>query len=140
MPQICDMGQTALLPFRRKAFWGLFRPENPTAWAGSEPVILGTRGPQSGVSKISLQRLQYIRWVTVSPTQKTKDTYLSVLVLKTICNTLMMGMESVCETSDKCHTLTRLSAQECFTVLTPSLYLLRLQIFHTDHLHTEYDK
>ena len=27
MPQICDMGQTALLPFRRKACWGFFRPE-----------------------------------------------------------------------------------------------------------------
>ena len=27
MPQICDMGQTALVPFRRKAFCGFFRPE-----------------------------------------------------------------------------------------------------------------
>ena len=27
IPQICDMGQTALLPFRRKACWGFFRPE-----------------------------------------------------------------------------------------------------------------
>ena len=27
MPQICDMGQTALLPLRRKACWGFFRPE-----------------------------------------------------------------------------------------------------------------
>jgi hypothetical protein len=35
MPQICDMGQTALLP------WG---PKNPTTSAGSEPAILGTRG------------------------------------------------------------------------------------------------
>jgi hypothetical protein len=26
MPQICDMGPTALLPFRRKACWGFFRP------------------------------------------------------------------------------------------------------------------
>jgi hypothetical protein len=34
MPQICDMGQTALLP----------RPKNPTASAGFEPAILGTRG------------------------------------------------------------------------------------------------
>jgi len=24
MPQICDMGQTALLPLRRKACWGFF--------------------------------------------------------------------------------------------------------------------
>jgi len=28
MPQICDMGPTALLPFRRKACWGFFHPEN----------------------------------------------------------------------------------------------------------------
>ena len=27
MPQICDMGPTALLPLRRKACWGFFRPE-----------------------------------------------------------------------------------------------------------------
>ena len=27
MPQICDMGPTALLPLRRKARWGFFRPE-----------------------------------------------------------------------------------------------------------------
>jgi hypothetical protein len=33
MPQICDMGQTASLPFRRKA-----------CSAGNEPAILGTRG------------------------------------------------------------------------------------------------
>jgi hypothetical protein len=44
MPQICDMGQTALLPFRRKACWEFFRPKNPTASAGSEPAILDTRG------------------------------------------------------------------------------------------------
>ena len=36
MPQIYDMGQTALLPFRRKACWGFFRPKNPTASAGFE--------------------------------------------------------------------------------------------------------
>jgi hypothetical protein len=44
MLQICDMGQTALHPFRRKACWGFFRPKNLTASAGSKPVILGTRG------------------------------------------------------------------------------------------------
>jgi hypothetical protein len=29
-----DMRQTALLPLRRKACWGFFRPKNPTASAG----------------------------------------------------------------------------------------------------------
>ena len=26
MPQICDMGQTVLLPFRRNSYWGFFSP------------------------------------------------------------------------------------------------------------------
>jgi hypothetical protein len=33
-----DMGQTALLPLRRKACWGFFGPKNPTASAGFEPA------------------------------------------------------------------------------------------------------
>jgi hypothetical protein len=33
-----DMGQTALLPLRRKACWGCFRPKNPTASAEFEPA------------------------------------------------------------------------------------------------------
>ena len=37
MPQIYDMGPTALLPFRRKA-------KNPTASAGFEPANLGSKG------------------------------------------------------------------------------------------------
>jgi hypothetical protein len=42
MPQICDRGRTALLPFRRKACWGFFCPKkkirrirpglNPRTW------------------------------------------------------------------------------------------------------------
>jgi len=44
MPQIYDMGQTALLPLWRKACWGFFRPKNLTASAGFEPANLGTRG------------------------------------------------------------------------------------------------
>ena len=45
MPQICDMGQTALLPFRRKARWGFFFAlKIPTASSGFEPANLGTKG------------------------------------------------------------------------------------------------
>jgi len=44
MPQIYDMGPTALLPLRRKACCGFYRPKNPTASAGFEPVNLGTKG------------------------------------------------------------------------------------------------
>jgi hypothetical protein len=42
-----DMGQTALLPLRRKACWGFFRPKNPTASAGFESANLGTKGQQA---------------------------------------------------------------------------------------------
>ena len=38
------MRPTGLLPFRRKACWGFFRPKNPTASAGCEPVNLSTKG------------------------------------------------------------------------------------------------
>jgi len=38
------MGATALLPLRRKACWGLFRPKNSTASVGCEPANLGTKG------------------------------------------------------------------------------------------------
>ena len=44
MPQIYDVGPTALLPLRRKACRGFLRPKNPTASAGFEPANLGTKG------------------------------------------------------------------------------------------------
>ena len=45
MPQICDMGLIILLPFRRKACWGILSPfKNPTASARFEPANLGLRG------------------------------------------------------------------------------------------------
>ena len=46
MPQICDMGQTALLPSRpegRRAE-DFFALKNPTASAGFQPANLGTKG------------------------------------------------------------------------------------------------
>ena len=42
-----DMGQTALLPLRRKACRDFFRPKNPTASAGFEPANSGTRGQRA---------------------------------------------------------------------------------------------
>ena len=50
MPQICDMGQTALLPLRRKACWGFFRPEKSDGFGWFEPANLGTKG-QHATSK-----------------------------------------------------------------------------------------
>jgi len=44
MPQIYNMGPMDLLPLRRKACLGFFRPKNPTALAGFEPANLGTKG------------------------------------------------------------------------------------------------
>ena len=45
MPQIRDMGQTALLPFRRKACWEFFRPEKiQRLRQGSNPRTWGTKG------------------------------------------------------------------------------------------------
>ena len=44
MPQIYIMGPTALLPLRRKACWGFFRPNYPKASTGFEPANLGTKG------------------------------------------------------------------------------------------------
>ena len=44
MPQIYDMGPTALLPLRRKACRGIFRPKNPTASAEFETANLGAKG------------------------------------------------------------------------------------------------
>jgi hypothetical protein len=53
MLQICDMGQTALLPFQRNTCWGLFRQKirhlqpgaNPRSWV-SEASMLTTRPPK----------------------------------------------------------------------------------------------
>jgi hypothetical protein len=45
-----DMGQTALLPLRRKVCWGFFRPKNPTASVGFEPANLGTKS-QHAISR-----------------------------------------------------------------------------------------
>ena len=38
------MGSTALLPLRRKACWGFFRPEKSGGFAGFEPSNLATKG------------------------------------------------------------------------------------------------
>jgi hypothetical protein len=40
MPQIRDMGQTALLPLRRKACCGFFRPgSNPRSWVPEDSML-----------------------------------------------------------------------------------------------------
>jgi hypothetical protein len=45
MPQIYDMGQTALLPLRRGSrAEDFFALKNPTVSAGFEPANLGTKG------------------------------------------------------------------------------------------------
>jgi hypothetical protein len=52
------MGQTALLPLRRKECCGFFRPKNPTASGGFEPAILGirdARGSEMCVGSVSYE-------------------------------------------------------------------------------------
>ena len=67
MPQIYDMGPTALLPFRRKVCWGFFRPKNPTASAGFEPANLGTKG-QHATPRPLKPLLQYKNIISISHT------------------------------------------------------------------------
>jgi hypothetical protein len=68
-----DMGQTPLLPLRRKACWGFCRPKNPTASAGFEPVNLGTKGQHatSRPPKPLLFRIIFIFYVIFILKQKT---------------------------------------------------------------------
>ena len=52
------MGQTALLPLRRKACWGFFFAlKNPTASVGFEPANFGTKG-QHATSRPQKQHVQ----------------------------------------------------------------------------------
>jgi hypothetical protein len=44
MPQICDRAKRLYFPSEGRHAEDFFRPKNPTASAGSEPAILGTRG------------------------------------------------------------------------------------------------
>jgi len=48
------MGPTALLPLRRKACRGFFRPKNPTASAGCETANLGTKGQHATSTSLKL--------------------------------------------------------------------------------------
>ena len=55
------MRPTALLPLRRKANWGFFRPKNPTALAGFEPPNMGTKGQHATSRPPKPLRLKYWR-------------------------------------------------------------------------------
>jgi hypothetical protein len=55
------MGQTALLPLRRKACWEFFRPKNPTASAGFEPANLSTKGQHATSRPPKPPILQYCK-------------------------------------------------------------------------------
>ena len=57
------MGQTALLPFWKKACWGFFVLKNPTASVGFEPANLGTKG-QHATSRLPkpLQNYHNTNW------------------------------------------------------------------------------
>ena len=64
MPQIYDMGPTALLPLRKKACWGFFGPKNPTASGGFETANLGTKG-QHATSRPPKPLVYEIMWKNI---------------------------------------------------------------------------
>jgi hypothetical protein len=74
MPQSCDMGPTALLPFRRKACWGFFRPKNPTASARFEPAnFSGYLDNQSeNMSPCVSGLLKFIHWFSILSDDRSK--------------------------------------------------------------------
>ena len=61
----------ALLPLRRKACWGFFRPKNPTASARCEPANLGTKG-QHATSRppkpleVNVSVNKYFQWSCIT--------------------------------------------------------------------------
>ena len=73
MPQICDMGPTALLPLRRKACWGFFRSLkirrfrpglNPRTWvlkASTLPLDQRSRLPMKILQR-NLNRSTFVVW------------------------------------------------------------------------------
>ena len=67
------MGPTALLPLRRKACLGFFRPKNLTASAGFEPANLGTKGhdatPRTPKPFLSFIPHKYFICIEASPPQ-----------------------------------------------------------------------
>jgi len=72
MPQIYDMGPTALLPLRRKACWGFFRPGlNPQTWVLKASLLpLDHRSRYQNMSKniqIWLKSASNIRHSTLRP-------------------------------------------------------------------------
>ena len=85
MPQIYDMGPTALLPLRRKACWGFFLPKNPTASAGFEPVNLGTKG-QHATRRPPKQKISYIATIKIMEKLFSLRTCIAVINKPVACN------------------------------------------------------
>ena len=68
------MGQTALLPFRRKACWGFFFAlRKPTASAGFEPANLGTKGQHATSRPSKPMRRKYRQGKDVKEELKKKN-------------------------------------------------------------------
>ena len=71
MPEICDAGPTALLPLRRRACWGFFRPEK--SWRlrpGLNPrtsVLKGSTLPLDHQSRYSIVLLVLTNSTQMSP-------------------------------------------------------------------------
>jgi len=91
MPQIYDMEPTALLPLRRKACWGFFRPKNPTALAGFDPANLCTKGHTLTLDHRSLQHNRLLIWICIA----TLVTWIGTLLRYTYSAYLVLTEECV---------------------------------------------
>ena len=66
MPQIYDMGPTALLaPLKEGVLKIFFRPKNATASAGFEPANLGTKGQHATPRLPKPLVCYYVRWINI---------------------------------------------------------------------------
>jgi hypothetical protein len=65
MPQSCDMGPTALLPVRRKAYGGFLRPGFNPRTGVPEASMLTTRPPKPIIFYINFLTYPYLLNVTL---------------------------------------------------------------------------
>jgi hypothetical protein len=90
-----DMGQTVLLPLRRKACWGFFHPKNLTASAGFEPANFGTKGQQATPRPPKLQNVLPIT-VFLANYRSGRSAGMTVAVQRICTNIISLLLFNVC--------------------------------------------
>jgi hypothetical protein len=90
MLKICDMWQSALLPFRRKACWGYFRTKNTMALVGANP-----RSWVPEASMLTTRPPEPLEDVVLDISKCTASPWPCLLVLKiTICSWTSVAFQS----------------------------------------------